>query len=84
MMTAGGSSYYYHADHLGSIIALTDASLSPVETYRYTIYGKPNTTGSLGNPYLYTARRYDAEIALYYYRARYYDPNIVSVQLTPL
>ena len=76
MMTTGGSSSYYHADRLGSIIALTDANINPVETYRYTIYGKPNTTGSLGNPYLYTARRYDSEIALYYYRVRYYDPSI--------
>ena len=26
------------------------------------------------NPYLFTGRRFDIEIGLYYYRARYYDP----------
>ena len=30
----------------------------------------------LGNPYMYTARRYDIETGLYYYRARYYNPYI--------
>ena len=28
-----------------------------------------NASGALGNPYLYTGRRYDPEIGLYYYRA---------------
>jgi len=30
----------------------------------------------VGNPYLFTGRRYDPETGLYYYRARYYDPEI--------
>ena len=30
----------------------------------------PNHT----NPYMFTGRRFDVEIGLYYYRARYYDP----------
>ena len=29
----------------------------------------------VGNPYLFTGRRYDPETGLYYYRARYYDPD---------
>jgi len=32
------------------------------------------STGSLVNPFRYTARESDAETGLYYYRARYYDP----------
>ena len=28
------------------------------------------------NPYMFTGRRFDIEIGLYYYRARYYDPFI--------
>jgi len=28
------------------------------------------------NPYMFTGRRYDSETALYYYRARYYSPEI--------
>src|SRR5258708_24127390 len=32
------------------------------------------STGSLVNPFRYTARESDTETGLYYYRARYYDP----------
>lgn len=34
------------------------------------------STGSLVNPFQYTARESDTETGLYYYRARYYDPNV--------
>jgi RHS repeat-associated protein len=30
----------------------------------------------IGNPYLFTGRRFDLETGLYYYRARYYNPHI--------
>src|SRR5258708_17518380 len=33
------------------------------------------STGSLVNPFRYTARESDSETGLYYYRARYYDPG---------
>jgi RHS repeat-associated protein len=32
------------------------------------------TASMLGNPFLYTGQPYDADVGLYYYRARYYDP----------
>jgi RHS repeat-associated protein len=32
-------------------------------------------SGSVVQPYTYTAREYDTETGLYYYRARYYDPK---------
>jgi len=32
------------------------------------------STGTLRNPFNYTAREFDSETGLYYYRARYYDP----------
>ena len=47
--------YYYHADGLGSITALTDAN------------------GNITQPYTFTAREYDTETGMYFYRARYYD-----------
>jgi RHS repeat-associated protein len=33
------------------------------------------STGSLVNSFRYTGREFDSEANLYYYRARYYDPN---------
>jgi len=30
----------------------------------------------IGNPYMFTGRRFDSETGLYYYRAIYYDPYI--------
>jgi RHS repeat-associated protein len=45
--------------------------------YNYDSFGKQtNSTGSLVNPFRYTARESDTETGLYYYRARYYDPQI--------
>ncbi|OXU14837.1 RHS repeat-associated core domain-containing protein [Sedimentisphaera salicampi] len=31
---------------------------------------------AVGNPYMFTGRRYDSESGLYYYRARYYNPKL--------
>jgi RHS repeat-associated protein len=68
--------YYYHYDGLGSVTALSNNSAQIVERYSYDVFGEPNTTSSLGNPFMFTGRRYDNETGIYYYRARYYDPNI--------
>lgn len=77
--------YYYHFDGLGSVVALSDSSGSIVERYSYDVFGKPTITdsddneisaSSVGNPYMFTGRRYDDETSLYYYRARYYNPEI--------
>ena len=76
LIDTGAEQYYYHTNDLGSVVALTDSTAAVAETYRYTAYGQPETPSALGNPYLYTARRYDTETGLYYYRARYYDPEL--------
>ena len=68
--------YYYHYDGSGNVIALSDSSGNTAETYAYDVFGTVNTTGSIGNPYFFTGRRFDTETGLYYYRARYYDPAI--------
>ncbi|PKN88619.1 MAG: hypothetical protein CVU51_03790 [Deltaproteobacteria bacterium HGW-Deltaproteobacteria-1] len=69
----GSTNYYYHADGLGSIVALSNATGKAVQLYRYDPFGRFSQSGSVTQPYLYTAREYDTETALYYYRARYYD-----------
>ena len=83
-MQRAGTSYYYHADDLHSVTAVSDAAGSVVERYRYGDYGQPTITdaagsrraaSAIGNPYLFTGRRYDDESGLYYYRTRYLDPR---------
>ena len=84
---AGGGAglFYYHYDGLGSVVALSDSAGNIVETYRYDVFGEPNvwdangdalTESSVGNPYMFTGRRYDDETGLYYYRFRYYSAEL--------
>ena len=65
---------YYHADALGSIVKMTDQAGSVVHTYKYDAWGNIEV-GSAMSGHSYTAREWDAETGLYYYRARYYDPR---------
>ena len=77
--------YYYHFDGLGSVAALSDSSANIVEKYSYDVFGEPVirdandqilTTSDYNNPYMFTGREYDSETGDYYYRARYYKPEI--------
>ncbi|HYS02725.1 MAG TPA: RHS repeat-associated core domain-containing protein [Candidatus Eisenbacteria bacterium] len=75
-MTRGGQRYFYVRDGSNSVVALTDLAGSTAATYSYDAFGVPGaSTGSVTNPLRYTGREYDASSGLYYYRARYYDPN---------
>jgi RHS repeat-associated protein len=85
MKSSANANYYYHTDGLGSITALTNETGAIVETIEYQAYGKPiikDHTGAVfdsstvGTPYLFTAREFDSESGLYYYRARYYSAEI--------
>jgi RHS repeat-associated protein len=76
-MLRNSTTSYYAADGLGSITSLSNTSGSNAATYTYDSFGNLTaSTGSLTNPFRYTAREFDVETSLYYYRARYYDPNV--------
>lgn len=69
-----GQSYFYQADHQGSVRQLTDSLGAIANSYAYDSYGRVEfLSEAVANPYLYTAREFDPESGLYYYRARYYD-----------
>jgi len=69
-----GSSYFYHADGLGSIVSITDRNRAVVQSYEYDSYGMQKPATTFRNSYTYTGREWDRETGLYYYRARYSDP----------
>jgi RHS repeat-associated protein len=62
-------------DALRSTIVLTGAAGNTVAQYTYDPYGNTTMTGSSSNPYQYTGRENDGT-GLYYYRARYYSPQL--------
>jgi RHS repeat-associated protein len=89
---SAGTKLYYHANRQFSVTAMTNASGTVVERYAYSPYGVTTilapdgstvrATSAIGNSYMFTGHRLDAEFAsssedaIYYYRARYYVPAL--------
>ena len=68
---------YIHTDHLGSAVRMTGEDGNVVMSLAYDPYGK--TVYSYGTEeisYQYTGQELDPETGLYYYGARYYDPEL--------
>jgi len=73
--------YYYHTDHLGSTTYMTDTNGVIQEHIEYTPWGEQwgNTENALtwaNLNYKFTGKELDTTSNLYYYGARYYDPQI--------
>jgi RHS repeat-associated protein len=82
-ITRTGTRFYYRADALGSIVAHEEHVSSFVQRFNYGPFGESAT--ATGHPYRYTARRLDEETGLYYYRARYYSPQLGRfLQIDPI
>jgi RHS repeat-associated protein len=63
-------------DALGSALALVDADGTVQTQYTYEPFGEGAVTGAASpNPFQFTGRENDAT-GLYYYRARYYHPEL--------
>jgi RHS repeat-associated protein len=65
---------YQHADHQGSIVALSDASGNPAVINRYDEYGIP--AGTNAGRFQYTGQVWLSELGMYYYKARIYSPYL--------
>ena len=73
---ADGTIRHYVGDRLGSVIALADDNGAIRTTYAYDPFGNVTVTGEASdNPFQYTGRENDGT-GLYYYRARYYSPEL--------
>ena len=71
----------YHTDHLGSSNVITDQDGNLQSRFEYLPYGKtsvderPSNPESRTNDYRFTGKELDST-GLYYYGARYYDPEL--------
>jgi RHS repeat-associated protein len=64
-------------DHLGSTSMVADDDGDVVSEVRYSAFGEIRyDSGTMTTDYLYTGQREEAEVGLYYYVARWYDPAI--------
>lgn len=70
--------YFYHPDHLGSSIMVTDVNGSLVESTEFYPYGRPRyeERDAFDSAYKYTGKELDKESGLMYYGARYYEPVV--------
>jgi RHS repeat-associated protein len=69
--------YYYHTDHLGSIRAVTDQNGKVVYNSDYLPFGTRFTKDSdFDELHGFTGKEYDPDIGLYYFNARWMDPEL--------
>jgi RHS repeat-associated protein len=60
-----------------TLVCLTNSSGNTVEVYEYDVYGRVGASdANHPNRFMFTGREFDKETGLYYYRARYYNPQI--------
>jgi RHS repeat-associated protein len=70
--------YFYHGDHLGSTSFVTDARGRVSQYVAYMPYGEAlfeEHSNTRDMPYLFNSKERDEETGLYYYGARYLDPE---------
>jgi len=76
--------FFYGKDFNNNTTHLVDQNGNAVEFYAFDHLSGPEVFdpamtplpfSQLGNPYLFTGRRFEPETGLYYYRARYFDPE---------
>lgn len=78
--------YFFVTDRLGSVVAVTDADGSVVERYEYDAWGRVLSVvgendevlerSAVGNRILWHGREYFWDVGLYYFRNRWYAPDI--------
>jgi RHS repeat-associated protein len=78
MSRENAETYYYHGDHLGSAQMVTDYRGEVYEQLEYTPYGElwvEYVPVVEATPFRFTGKERDAETGLYYFGARYLNPQ---------
>ncbi|MDD6061103.1 MAG: RHS repeat-associated core domain-containing protein [Oscillospiraceae bacterium] len=86
--TIADMTFYYIKNIQGDVVCVTDSSGAPIVNYTYDAWGYPSISPSSDetdnyymmmvcafNPVTYRGYLFDMELALYYLRSRYYDPE---------
>jgi len=74
-INASGTTSYLR-DGLNSAVADANGSGTSTANYFYSPYGDTASTGTPSTPLQYSGREDDGATGLYYYRARYYSPQL--------
>jgi RHS repeat-associated protein len=74
----GAGNCFYHKNHQGSVTEVTDSDGNVVKQYKYDAYGRKyfESGPALVDEPAYTARERHDRTGLYYYRNRFYYPQI--------
>ncbi|KAF8168360.1 hypothetical protein B0H34DRAFT_685185 [Crassisporium funariophilum] len=68
-----GEVYYFHVDHLGSTVAVSDRTGRIITQYQYDAFGKVTITGTDVARYKYSGKELFGN--MYYFGSRFYDPD---------
>ena len=69
--------YFYHPDHLGSTVAITNEAGETVWKNEFTPFGtETGYEGTEEHQGKFTGKDFDEETGLYYFNARWYDPEL--------
>ncbi len=76
-MTPSGETVYYLTDNVDSVRVVADERGKPVTRTEYLPYGETwFQIGNTNHAPKYNSQELDKESGLYYYNARYYDPEV--------
>lgn len=79
IMIKGSETYFYHYNHHGDVVTLTNSTGNIVAQYDYDAWGNHISTGLEGvvdNSYRYAGYRWDEETGMYFLNSRYYWPTV--------
>lgn len=65
---------YFHANHQGTVMAISNNSGSTLEKAVYDVYGTPGNLNT--SRFQFTGQTWIPELRLYYYKARIYNPAL--------
>ncbi len=74
----GEGTAWYLTDHLGTVRDIVNALGQLINHIDYDSFGRilTQTNPAFGDRFTFTGREWDPTLALYYYRARFYDPAL--------